>query len=134
MTSQIEEIIKKRPHLKEVFKNVKTNKYGAKKTVIDGVKFDSMAEARRYSELKMLENAGVISNLELQPKFNITDSVVWEGKTLRARNYIADFKYIQDGKEIVEDTKGCKTELYKLKKILFLLKYPQYVFVESRYI
>jgi len=132
MDKATKDLIKLKPHLKELLKPVKKNKFGAEKTKVDGVKFDSKAESKRYSELKMLEKAGVISNLELQPKFLIIPGVVWNGKKLRERYYIADFKYTEDSRTVVEDTKGFKTELYKLKRSLFLSKYPEYHFVESK--
>jgi hypothetical protein len=108
----------------------KTHKYNAKKVKINGVSFDSKKEAKRYFELKILERAGVISNLILQPKFLLQDGFERDGKKYRAIFYIADFEYIQDGKRIVEDVKGVKTDIYKLKKKMFLKKYPQVVFKE----
>jgi len=108
----------------------KKHKYNAKPIEFDGFKFDSKKEAKRYLELKVLERAGVISNLILQPKFLLQDSFKYKGKTQRAIFYIADFEYIKDGKRIVEDVKGVKTEVYKLKKKLFLKKYPQVEFKE----
>jgi len=109
----------------------KKHKYNAKKVrTADGKIFDSKKEAERYLELKMLERAGVISNLILQPKFLLQESFKYKGKTQRAIFYIADFEYIKDGKRIAEDVKGVKTEVYKLKKKLFLKKYPQVEFKE----
>lgn len=95
------------------------NKYGAKKvTAPDGQKFDSRREYRRYCELKLLERAGKISALRRQVKYEIFPKQVGES----ALNYIADFVYIEDGKEVVEDCKGYKTDLYiaKRKAMLFL--------------
>ena len=86
------------------------NKYGAKKTVVDGIKFDSKAEARRYGHLKLLERVGDISNLELQPKYELMI------KGIKVGFYKADFRYMQDGQLIVEDVKGMKTPIYNLKK------------------
>lgn len=71
------------------------SKYKNKKTQIDMYVFDSVAEARRYKELKLLERAGEISNLELQPRFLLQDSFKKNGKTYRKIEYIADFKYCQ---------------------------------------
>lgn len=88
-------------------------KYNAIKTEIDGYVFDSRAESRRYSELLMLEKAGEISNLILQPVFPLIVSGEKIGK------YIADFEYTDlNGKRIVEDVKGVKTPVYRLKKKL----------------
>tara|TARA_R110002020_G_C16263217_1_gene770632 strand:- start:1208 stop:1519 length:312 start_codon:yes stop_codon:yes gene_type:complete len=86
------------------------NKYRAVKTVVDGIKFDSKAEARRYSNLKILEGVGDISDLELQPRYDLVINGIKVGF------YKADFRYIQDGDTIVEDVKGMKTPIYNLKK------------------
>ena len=112
---------------------VKKSKYNNIKTVVDGHKFDSLKESRRYSELKMMEKAGLIKNLALQPKFEIIPAVKWNGKTYRKRSYLADFIYKEDGVVIVEDVKSFitkKNPVYTLKRQLFLIKYPEYVFKE----
>lgn len=101
------------------------NKYRNKKVRLDGKIFDSKKEAYRYAELKMLEKCGVIENLELQPVFLLQESFKKNGKTFRKIEYIADFKYIKNGNVVVEDAKGMKTEVYKLKKKLFEYKYPE---------
>lgn len=104
--------------------NITRNKYSAKKTVIDGIKFDSKKEANRYLELKMLEKAKQITDLELQPAFELIPTQKYQGETLRKVKYIADFQY-KDlfGDVIVEDTKGFKTTEYIIKKKLFIQKY-----------
>lgn len=101
------------------------SKYRNKKTVINNIVFDSKLEALRYAELKMLEKARVIRDLELQPKFVLQESFRHNNKTHRAIAYIADFKYfdLEEGKVIVEDVKGFKTDVFKLKEKLFLYKY-----------
>lgn len=99
------------------------NKYKNVKTIIDGIKFDSKAEARRYTELKLLEKVGEISNLKLQPKFILQHSFKHEGKTVRAITYVADFQYTENGKEIVEDVKGVETAVFKIKKKMFIKAY-----------
>lgn len=91
------------------------------------ITFDSMAEMKRYHELKMLETSGVITDLELQPKFLLIPKTAKGG---RAVYYSADFKYIKDGKTIYEDVKGYKTDVYKLKKKLLLWQYPDINFYE----
>ena len=89
------------------------SKYHAIKTEVDGFVFDSKREAARYSELKLAEMSGDITDLELQPKFPI----VVNGEKICT--YIADFRYKErDGTEIVEDCKGMKTAVYRLKKKL----------------
>lgn len=101
------------------------NKYKAKKTVINGITFDSKKEARRYSELKLLERAGKIKDLQLQPEFILLESFKnGDDKTVRSMKYIGDFKYTDEhGNTTIEDTKGVKTEAYRLKKKLFEKKY-----------
>ena len=101
----------------------KINKYKNKKITIDNITFDSKKESLRYQQLKLLERAGVISNLELQKKYILQDKFELNGKKYREISYVADFVYIQDGKTIVEDTKGFRTEVYKLKKKMFMYKY-----------
>ena len=100
------------------------NKYKNKKVQIDMYVFDSIAESRRYKELALLEKAGEIENLQLQPKFLLQDSFKKNGKTYRKIDYIADFMYEEKGKVIVEDVKGKETEVFKLKHKLFEKKYP----------
>lgn len=99
------------------------SKYGAKKTQVDGITFSSKAEAKRYTELKMLERAGHISSLELQPKFELAPSIKYTGasRAKPALRYIADFRYVDHlGNTIVEDAKGFKTEGYQIKRHLML--------------
>jgi len=100
---------------------LRKNKYGNKKTTIDGITFDSAKEANRYAELKMLEKAHVISDLKLQVPYILQDKFKNEetGKYERAIKYIADFTYMQDGKLIVEDVKSDgtrKDKAYRIKK------------------
>ena len=87
--------------------------------------FDSIRESQRYKELKLLERAGEISNLELQPRFLLQDSFKKNGKTFSKMEYVADFQYIENGKTIVEDVKGMQTDVFKLKHKLFEKKYPE---------
>ncbi len=101
------------------------NKYRNKKVQVDMYVFDSIQESRRYKELKLLERAGKIQNLELQPHFLLQDSFRKNGKTIRKIEYIADFKYIENGKTIVEDVKGIQTEVFKIKHKIFEKIYPE---------
>jgi len=118
------------------------NKYKAVKTTIDGITFDSKREAKRYTELKLLEKAGHITHLELQPEYQITINGA------KICKYKADFRYFtvrQENREqytnskgewqtptitgdkegqIVEDVKGFKTPIYRLKKRLVEACYP----------
>lgn len=96
-------------------------KYGNRKIIRDGIEFDSIKECQRYCELKLLQRAGVISDLKMQVPFELIPAQRIDGKVVeRAVNYIADFVYQQDGKEVVEDTKGFKTKDYILKRKLML--------------
>lgn len=99
-------------------------KYRNKKVQVDMYVFDSIAEAKRYKELKLLERTKKISDLELQPHFLLQESFRKNGKTYRKVEYIADFKYIENGRTIVEDVKGMQTDVFKLKHKLFEMKYP----------
>ena len=94
------------------------NKYGAKK-VIDpatGEKFDSKKEFYRWCGLRLMERAGKIKDLKRQVKFELMPKQKGE----RACYYIADFTYYENGQFVVEDCKGHKTEVYRLKKKLML--------------
>ena len=106
-------------------------KYRNKKTTFDGHKFDSIKEKNRYFDLSLLERIEEIHDLELQPKFEIIPAVVWNGKKLRAKYYIADFSYTENGQKIIEDVKGVRTPAYILKRQLFLIRYPGYRFIET---
>lgn len=99
------------------------NKYRNKKVVIDNILFDSKREANYYIYLKMLEKSGKIKNLELQKKFTLQGSFKLNGKTVREIAYIADFVYEDDKGIHVVDTKGYRTEVYRIKKKLFAKKY-----------
>ena len=106
-------------------------KYHNKKTVIDGIKFDSKLEAERYAQLKMMERAGVIRDLELQPEYELIPSFRKNGKIWRRTLYKADFRYIlaEDDSYIIEDVKGSTsviTDVFRLKQKLFEYKYPEY--------
>jgi len=116
---------------------MRRSKYNNVKTVVDGIKFDSKREASRYGELKLLEKSGDIFNLQLQPKytFEINNMILRnEKKSNGAKgapvSYTADFRYKVETlhhlgdkpiiKLIIEDSKGFKTDIYKIKKALML--------------
>ncbi|NLB89990.1 MAG: DUF1064 domain-containing protein [Clostridiales bacterium] len=92
------------------------NKYNNKKTVVDGIVFDSKREAKRWQELKVLERAGEITDLERQVKFEL----IPKQKGERSCSYTADFVYIEQGERVVEDSKGHKTRDYVIKRKLML--------------
>ncbi len=111
-------------------------KYGNKKITVDGVTFDSKKEYLRWCELRLLERAGQITDLQRQVKYELVPAQYEEyerysaktGKRLKNGtravekecSYIADFVYQQDGRTVVEDTKGYKTEAYIIKRKLML--------------
>lgn len=100
------------------------SKYKNKKVVVDNILFDSKKEANYYTKLKILKDAGKILDLELQKKFVLQPTFKLNGKTYRAITYIADFVYKDSqGQVHVVDTKGYRTEVYKIKKKLFMKKY-----------
>lgn len=96
-------------------------KYGNRKVIRDGIEFDSVKECQRYCELKLMQRAGLISDLQMQVSFELIPSQRIAGKVVeRACSYIADFVYQQDGQKVVEDTKGFKTPEYIIKRKLML--------------
>ena len=116
-------------------------KYNNKKIIVDGIKFDRKKEALRFKELKMLEKAGIISNLQRQVKYTLipaqyerTDEVYAKGNNKgkpkkgrlieRECAYYADFVYMQNGNTIVEDVKGYRDgqayNLFVIKRKLML--------------
>lgn len=110
-----------RSKLIEQMAGKRTTKYGSEKVVVDGIKFDSRREAQRYHELRLLERAGVIQNLQRQVKFKLLPSQRYDGVIIeRPVNYIADFVYEENGQRVVEDAKGCRTKEYILKRKMML--------------
>jgi hypothetical protein len=101
-------------------------KYRNTKVQFDNLVFDSKKEFKRYYELKLLEKANEIKDLKTQYEFILQPYFKKNNKSYRQITYIADFVYydIKLDKWIVEDTKGFKTDVYKLKKKLFEYKYP----------
>ena len=96
-------------------------KYGNRKVIRDGIEFDSVKECQRYCELKLMQRAGLISDLQMQVSFELIPSQRIAGKVVeRACSYVADFVYKQDGQTVVEDTKGFKTPEYIIKRKLML--------------
>ena len=99
-------------------------KYRNRKVELDGHLFDSKKEARRYAELRTAEKMGVISDLRLQVPFVLIPSQKIDGKVVeRPLKYVADFVYTEDGKPVVEDTKGFKTKDYIIRRKLMLHVY-----------
>ena len=111
------------------------SKYGAKKVEYDGITFDSKKEAMHYGELRLMEKAGIIQNLQRQVKY-ILIPAQYEPDIIGPRGghkrgalierecaYIADFVYESDGKTVVEDSKGFRTTEYIIKRKLMLHVY-----------
>ena len=107
---------------------IRTHKYGAVQTVVDGIRFASKKEARRYSVLRLLEKAGEIEDLTLQPKFALhvpstsgqvmrAAKALTQGGMFKIGEYRGDFAYLDYKRgRIVEDVKGFKTPMYRWKK------------------
>ena len=113
------------------------NKYRNRKVIQNGITYDSAKEARRHTELILLEKAGKIQNLQRQVKFVLIpaqreycNEIYTKGKKKgcfkpgklieKELSYIADFVYTENGKGVVEDTKGFRTQEYKIKRKLML--------------
>lgn len=99
------------------------SKYKNQKVVVNEIKFDSKKEAKRYQELLLMQKVGLITDLKRQVPFILVPAFNLNKKRYRNMSYIADFTYKQNGKEIVEDTKGYRTEVYRIKKKLMAYIY-----------
>ena len=86
------------------------HKYSAKRTEVDGVMFPSKAEAARYCQLMELVRKGEVKDLELHPVFRFACGA----------KYVADFRYVWEGKKVIEDVKGQETAVFKLKRRLLI--------------
>lgn len=108
-------------------------KYRSRKTVVDGITFDSKKEADYYIELKLRQRAGEIASFELQPAFILQEGFrTKNGKKEREIRYKADFRVVYpDGREEIVDTKGYRTKEYLLKRKMLLFRYPEINFVEA---
>ena len=111
-------------------------KYRNRKVYVDGIVFDSIKEATRYNELRLLERAGAISELRRQVKYILIpaqkepDTIGPKGGKIKGKllerevAYYADFVYQDEqGNTVVEDTKGMRTKDYIIKRKLMLLNY-----------
>ena len=107
-------------------------KYHSHKLEVEGIRFDSKKEYERYCELRLLEKAGEIQDLQRQVKYTLIpeqrepDTIgprggIKKGKLIeRECSYLADFVYTENGKEVVEDVKGFRTKEYLIKRKLML--------------
>ena len=101
----------------------RTSKFNAKRTVVDGITFDSRREADRYLVLKSMEEDGVIEDLRRQVRYELVPAFDVDGKHYRPVYYVADFVYRENGHEVIEDVKGMKTDVYRLKAKLVAYRY-----------
>jgi len=99
-------------------------KYHNKKITVNGIKYDSEKEYNRYCELKLLERAGIIKDLQRQVEYELLPKQDGE----RAVKYKADFVYTENGKQIVEDVKGYRTKDYIIKRKLMLYQHGIKIF------
>ena len=125
------------PVNKEKLQEPKKAKYNNKKVYFDGIYFDSIVESRRYRDLKLLERAGEIRNLKVQPKYELQEKFKSKEKKHYAITYTPDFEYeekrILGWIKVAEDVKGwdkkkekfITTDTFKLKEKLFRYKYPE---------
>ena len=111
-------------HIRELKQTSLVSKYSNKQTLVDGHKFDSQAEASRYSELKLLERAGSIFELKRQVSLKLLPGVKFDGVNRKqpALRYLADFTYLEDGSLVIEDVKSkdTVTALFKIKRHILL--------------
>ena len=102
-----------------------TGKYNNRKITVDQIRFDSQEESRFYELLKRMKANGEILNFELQPKYLLQPAFKYNGKTVRAITYTADFLvYHLDGTEEVVDIKGMETQQGIMRRKMFWHKYP----------
>ncbi len=107
-------------------RTISKNKYGAIKTVVDGITFHSKKEAERYKILALLESQGKINSLRLQPRIPLMVNGIKIG------HYVGDFEYIHLGNKILEDVKSVatRTAVYKIKKKILETYDPPIVITE----
>ncbi len=101
----------------------KQSKYKNKKVVYNGIKFDSQKERNYYIKLKLLEDAGKIKGLKLQVKYELQPKFKSGNKNIQAISYIADFTYLDEENKLhIVDTKGVRTDVYRIKKKMMQYK------------
>jgi hypothetical protein len=93
------------------------HKYHAEPEYLDGHRFASRKEALRYIQLRALQRGGHLSGLELQPSYDLHVG------SIRVARYVADFRYREGERVVVEDVKGVRTPLYRLKKKMVEAEY-----------
>jgi hypothetical protein len=112
----------------------KQSKYRNRKAEYNGISFDSCKEATKYAELLLLQKAGEIIAIELQPVFVLQEGFLRDGKFIRPITYRADFRVTyKDGTIVIMDVKPSatyQTVEYRLKKKLLLKRFPEIQFKE----
>lgn len=104
---------------------MKASKYRNQRVVTNNIRFDSKAEAERYRELILLQEAGAISGLKIHPRYVLQEGYnKRDGTHVRPIFYESDFEYVENGVLITEDVKGVKTPVFLLKQKLFERAYP----------
>ena len=111
--------------MRKDFSRQSKSKYKNIKQYHDGIKFDSIKEAGRYVQLKLMEKQGLIKNLIIHPKYKILDGFEKLDRKFAPIHYIADFEYFDVGKNkvVVEDVKGFQTLIFRIKRKLFEKRY-----------
>ncbi len=101
-----------------------------KRKVIDGVAFRSTLEANAYMVLWHWQLAGAIAELKTQPRFVLQEKFIRDGRTIRQMVYTADFQFQRDGRVVVVEAKGFRTQPYMMRRKLFLARFPDVAFEE----
>ena len=113
------------------YNGLSKRKYNNKRIEIDGYTFDSKLEADFYLRLKPLVKAGKIKELKIHPRYLLQEGFSKNGKHFNPIYYVADFEVTyDDGVTVIYDTKGIRTEVYKIKKKLFEFRYKDRTIVE----
>ena len=113
------------------YNGLSKRKYNNKRIEIDGYTFDSKLEADFYLRLKPLVKAGKIKELKIHPRYLLQEGFSKNGKHFNPIYYVADFEVTyDDGVTVIYDTKGIRTEVYKIKKKLFEYRYKDKTIVE----
>jgi hypothetical protein len=107
----------------------KRHKYAAEPQITDDGRFDSKRELKRWGELKLLQTSGEITGLTRDRKSCTFSLHAANGSEVC--KYVADFVYVENGKKVAEDSKGFKTDVYRIKRKLFLGCYPNWEHRES---
>jgi len=113
------------------YNGMSKRKYNNKRIEIDGYQFDSKLEADFYQRLKPLVKSGKIKELKIHPRYLLQEGFTKNGKHYQPIYYIADFEVLyDDGVTVIYDTKGMRTEVYKIKRKLFEYRYRDKTIVE----